>query len=46
PPVFFDPRLMAFETVWAAAGTPRHIFAIAPQTLLHLSAARLADFCL
>jgi prolyl-tRNA editing enzyme YbaK/EbsC (Cys-tRNA(Pro) deacylase) len=39
-----DPRLMAFETVYAAAGTPRHIFAIAPQDLLRLSGAELAAF--
>jgi len=24
PRAFFDPRLLAFEQVWAAAGTPRH----------------------
>lgn len=41
---FFDPRLTAFDRVWAAAGTPRHIFAIAPGQLLQLSGARLADF--
>ncbi|WEF23969.1 YbaK/EbsC family protein [Paracoccus sp. S3-43] len=41
---FFDPRLLEFDRVWAAAGTPRHIFAIAPQVLLDLTAAKLADF--
>jgi prolyl-tRNA editing enzyme YbaK/EbsC (Cys-tRNA(Pro) deacylase) len=41
---WFDPRLMDFEQIWAAAGTPRHIFAIAPQRLLRLSGAHLADF--
>jgi prolyl-tRNA editing enzyme YbaK/EbsC (Cys-tRNA(Pro) deacylase) len=41
---WFDPRLMAFDRVWAAAGTPRHIFAIAPDVLLRLSGAELADF--
>lgn len=39
-----DPRLMAFDIVYGAAGTPRHIFPIAPQTLLTLSGASLADF--
>lgn len=43
-PAFFDPRLLAFDRVWAAAGTPRHIFAIAPQTLLTLTGAQVADF--
>ncbi len=41
---FFDPRLMAFARIWAAAGTPRHIFPIAPDRLLALSGATLADF--
>ncbi|GAA5081179.1 YbaK/EbsC family protein [Maritalea mobilis] len=41
---WFDPRLLAFDTVYAAAGTPRHIFAIAPQDLLRLSGATEADF--
>lgn len=41
---WFDPRLMAFEVVWAAAGTPRHVFPIAPGDLLRLSGATLAAF--
>lgn len=43
-PVWMDRRLMAFATVWAAAGTPRHIFAIAPGILQGLSGADVADF--
>jgi len=43
-PVFIDPRLMSFEVVWAAAGTPRHIFAIAPDDLVQVSGAIPADF--
>ena len=43
---FWDPRLSDFETVWAAAGTPRHVFAIAPATLLELTGAEVADFTL
>lgn len=42
---FFDPRLLDFEQVWAAAGTPRHIFAIAPAVLHRITGAELADFC-
>ncbi|MEI4486330.1 YbaK/EbsC family protein [Frigidibacter sp. MR17.14] len=45
-PSYLDPRLMAFERVWAAAGTPRHIFAIAPAALQQASGAVLADFTL
>ncbi|MEL7182926.1 MAG: YbaK/EbsC family protein, partial [Pseudomonadota bacterium] len=37
-------RLMAFDQVWAAAGTPRHVFPIAPQALLRATGATLADF--
>lgn len=44
-PVWMDPKLMAFDKVWAAAGTPRHIFGIAPEELLRLSGAKLAGFC-
>lgn len=41
---FWDPRLSDFDVIYAAAGTPRHIFAIAPATLLRLSGAILAAF--
>lgn len=44
PHAFFDPKLLEFDTVWAAAGTPRHIFEIAPADLLKISGAREADF--
>lgn len=41
---FFDPRLLDFSVVWAAAGTPRHVFAIAPQVLLDMTGALVTDF--
>jgi len=41
---FMDPRLLEFETLWAAAGTPRHVFSIAPQDLARVTQAKLADF--
>lgn len=41
---WFDPRLGEFPVIWAAAGTPRHIFAIAPDQLLTLTGATPADF--
>ena len=41
---FLDPRLMEFGIVWAAAGTPHHIFPIAPADLHRLTGAQLADF--
>ncbi|MHA7849818.1 YbaK/EbsC family protein [Roseovarius sp.] len=44
PRAFFDPRLDEFEQVWAAAGTPRHVFGIAPAELLRISGAQRAAF--
>lgn len=41
---YFDPRLADFSQVWAAAGTPRHIFAITPDRLLAITGASVADF--
>jgi len=41
---FLDPTLMGFDRVWAAAGTPRHVFAIAPAELQRLCDAQVADF--
>ena len=43
-PIWIDPRLLDFTTVWAAAGTPRHVFSIAPRMLMSLTSATLADF--
>lgn len=44
PRSFFDPRLLDFAVVYAAAGTPRHIFGIVPATLQHLANADIAEF--
>ncbi len=44
PTIYFDQRLHAFPVVWAAAGTPRHMFAIAPDALLSISGATMVDF--
>ncbi|MDB6178772.1 YbaK/EbsC family protein [Paracoccus sp. Z330] len=41
---YFDPRLSEFDRVWAAAGTPRHIFSISPSHLLEMTGAEAADF--
>lgn len=43
-PVWFDPRLSDFPVIWGAAGTPRHIFAVAPADLLRATGATPADF--
>lgn len=44
-PVWMDPRLMDFDRVWAAAGTPRHIFAADPRALAQAAGATVAPFC-
>ncbi|WP_121065071.1 YbaK/EbsC family protein [Chachezhania antarctica] len=44
PRAFFDRRLLAFDTIWAAAGTPHHVFASEPQRLAKMAGARVADF--
>lgn len=43
-PVWMDPRLMEFPEVWAAAGTPRHIFPSDPAALARAAGARVAKF--
>ncbi len=44
PRAFMDPRLLEFAVIYAAAGTPRHIFPIDPRELLKISNAELTDF--
>jgi prolyl-tRNA editing enzyme YbaK/EbsC (Cys-tRNA(Pro) deacylase) len=39
-----DPHLLEFDRVWAAAGTPRHVFPIHPDALRHIARASLGDF--
>lgn len=41
---WIDPHLLDFEQVWAAAGTPRHVFGIEPTALQALSNATAAPF--
>lgn len=41
---FFDPSLDRFQRVWAAAGTPHHVFEITPDTLRTATGAIAADF--
>jgi prolyl-tRNA editing enzyme YbaK/EbsC (Cys-tRNA(Pro) deacylase) len=43
-PVWLDPKLLDYETVWAAAGTPNHVFSVAPQRLAEAVGATVADF--
>ena len=41
---FIDPALFEHAEVWAAAGTPRHVFAITPAELLSATGATEANF--
>lgn len=41
---WIDPHLLGFDEVWAAAGTPRHVFPIIPSRLVELTGAEPADF--
>jgi prolyl-tRNA editing enzyme YbaK/EbsC (Cys-tRNA(Pro) deacylase) len=44
PTVLIDPSLWRFETVWAAAGHPRAVFAATPDQLIELAGARRHAF--
>ena len=44
--VLIDRHLTGFEVVWAAAGTPRHVFPIAPADLVRASGGQVADVTL
>lgn len=41
---WFDPKLLDFDVVWAAAGTPRHVFPADPARLAAITGAMRADF--
>src|ERR1700737_2682762 len=40
---FIDRDLLQYDVVWAAAGTPRHVFPIAPQELVRITGGQVAD---
>jgi len=42
-PVYCDRDLLAFDTVWAAAGSPRAVFSVEPQPLARACGATVAD---
>lgn len=41
---FMDTRLTEFSEIWAAAGTPNHVFCLSPQRLQQISGAKIGDF--
>jgi len=42
-PTFIDRDLLQYDVVWAAAGTPRHVFPIAPRELVRITGGRVGD---
>ncbi len=42
-PTFIDRDLLQYDLVWAAAGTPRHVFPIAPQDLVRITGGRVTE---
>jgi Cys-tRNA(Pro) deacylase len=42
-PTFIDRDLLRYDVVWAAAGTPRHVFPIAPEELVRITGGTVAD---
>ena len=42
-PTYIDRDLLAYDEVWAAAGTPRHVFAVSPDALVRIAGATVAD---
>jgi Cys-tRNA(Pro) deacylase len=42
-PTFIDRDLLQYDVVWAAAGTPRHVFPIAPNDLVRVTGGKVAD---
>jgi Cys-tRNA(Pro) deacylase len=42
-PTFIDRDLLQYDVVWAAAGTPRHVFPIAPQELVRITGGTVED---
>jgi prolyl-tRNA editing enzyme YbaK/EbsC (Cys-tRNA(Pro) deacylase) len=45
-PVLIDRHLTGFQLVWAAAGTPHHVFPIAPADLVRATGGQVADITL
>jgi prolyl-tRNA editing enzyme YbaK/EbsC (Cys-tRNA(Pro) deacylase) len=41
-PTYVDEDLLTFDEVWAAAGTPRHVFALLPDDLVRVTGGVVA----
>ena len=45
PEIFIDRDLMALETIWAAAGTPRAVFKLTPEDLVRMTGGAVIEIC-
>ncbi|MCZ6863618.1 MAG: YbaK/EbsC family protein [Alphaproteobacteria bacterium] len=45
PEIFIDRDLMGFETIWAAAGTPRAVFKLTPEELVRMTGGAVIEIC-
>ena len=43
-PVYLDPELLSHQLLWAAAGTPFHVFSIRSDVLLATTKAKILSF--
>lgn len=41
---WFDRTLLQFDLVWAAAGTPHHVFGMEPEAMAEMAGAGVAEF--
>jgi prolyl-tRNA editing enzyme YbaK/EbsC (Cys-tRNA(Pro) deacylase) len=41
---WLDPKILTYQVIWAAAGTPNHVFSVAPAALADAVGATVADF--
>jgi prolyl-tRNA editing enzyme YbaK/EbsC (Cys-tRNA(Pro) deacylase) len=43
PRIFIDQDLMALDPIWAAAGSPRHVFRTSAEALVRMTGGTVAD---
>lgn len=43
PRIFIDEDLMALDPIWAAAGSPRHVFRTTPRDLVRMTGGQVAN---
>ncbi|MEP3918913.1 YbaK/EbsC family protein [Ascidiaceihabitans sp.] len=41
---FLDPKLQEFDVIWAAAGTPNHVFSSLAAEICELTSCQVSDF--